>query len=284
MAINLAEKFSPKVMERFTLRSCTEGLATAKYEWSGVATVKVYTTDLLPLQTYNRALTSGSRFGALTEVGDTVQEMTVEDEKSMNGVIDKGNNTEQMQIKAASRIMKENTDNVIIPYVDKYRLQAMADGRGLNSGSSIATHTVQTWTKAGILEELMTAGAKMSNKLVPMDNRVCYISYTDAIKLKLADQVVGIDKLGAKTIVNGVIGAIDGMQIRIVPDTYMPTNSSSPVKFMIVRKGCVVFPEIIRTARILTDHPDVDGHAIQIRLTQDAFVLDTHKDGIILGV
>lgn len=273
MAINLAKKASDKVVERFKLASCTEGLFTSKYNWTGVATVQVYSVDTLPLQSYNAAATSGSRFGNLTELGDTVQEMTVSDDKSFNGAIDKKNNTSQLMIKSASSVLKRQTDEVIIPYTDKYRLTALANGAGLIELVTTAP------TKSTILEILMTAGAKMSNANVPKSNRVIYIGETEAIKLKLADQVVGIDKLGEKSIVNGVCGSIDGAQVRIVPDSYMPTG----VEFMIVRKGVACAPQKIETYRILEQHPDIDGAVVQGRFLHDCFVLDTQADGVLFG-
>lgn len=273
MAINLAKKASDKVVERFKLASCTEGLFTDKYNWTGVATVQVYSVDTLPLQTYDRTKINGSRFGALTELGDTMQEMTVTDDKSFNGAIDKGNNTSQLMIKAASSVLRRQTDEVLIPYVDKYRLTKLADG----AGQTYAAGALNTITSANIIEKLMTAGAQMSNQKVPKSNRVIYIGETLAIKVKLADQVIGVDKLAEKSVVNGVCGAIDGAQVRIVPDDYMPAN----VFFMIIRKGCAVAPKKIETYRILEQHPDIDGAVVQGRFLHDCFVLDTVKNGIL---
>ena len=272
MAINLASKASPKVVERFKLASCTEGIFSSQYDWTGVATVKVYTVDTLPLNTYNKTATTGSRFGNLTEVGDTVQEMTVTDDKAFNGAIDKGNNTAQLQIKAASKILRMQTDEVIIPYVDKYRLGKLAAGAGTVKNSVALT-------KTNAIDTILTAGAAMSNLLVPKMGRVLYIGETEAIKIKLADQVVGVDKLAEKTIVNGVIGTIDGMQVRIVPDSYMPENAV----FLIVTKNCACAPKKIETYRILDQHPDIDGHVVQGRLLHDCFVFETKKNGIYLA-
>lgn len=272
MAINLASKASPKVVERFKMASCTEGIFSSEYDWTGVATVKVYTVDTLPLNTYNKSATTGSRFGTLTEVGDTVQEMTVTDDKSFNGAIDKGNNTAQLQIKAASKILRRQTDEVIIPYVDKYRLGKLAAGAGTVKNSVALT-------KTNALDTILNAGAAMSNLLVPKMGRVLYIGETEAIKIKLADQVVGVDKIAEKIIVNGVIGTIDGMQVRIVPDSYMPENAV----FMIVTKNCACAPKKIETYRILDQHPDIDGHVVQGRLLHDCFVFETKKNGIYLA-
>ncbi|MBQ2230258.1 MAG: hypothetical protein II425_00405, partial [Oscillospiraceae bacterium] len=160
MAINLAKQASGKVAERFKLDSCTEGLFTSRYNWTGVASVQVYSIDNLPLQNYDATETSNSRFGNLTELGDTVQEMTVGDDKSFNGAIDKRNNTSQLMIKSASSVLKRETDKVIIPYVDKYRLTKLANGAGLVSSMTAAS------TKANIVENIFNAGALMSNKNV----------------------------------------------------------------------------------------------------------------------
>ena len=270
MAINLAKKASDKVVERFKLASVTEGLFTSRYTWTGVATVQVYTVDNLPLQDYNKSAASGtSRFGTLTEVGDTVQEMTVSDDKSFNGSIDKGNNTAQLMIKSASSILKRTTDEVLIPYVDTYRLSKLAAGAGTKAYSV-------SMSKTNAIETLLTAGAAMSNNKVPKQGRVIYIGETEAIKIKLADQVVGVDKLAERAIVNGVCGTIDGAQVRIVPDSYMPEN----VLFLIVKKGCACAPKKIETYRILQEHPDIDGAVVQGRFLHDCFVLDTLKTGI----
>ncbi len=275
MAINLAKRASDKVVERFKLGSCTEGLFSNRYRWTGVATVQVYSVDTVELNDYDKTKVDGtSRFGALTELGDTVQEMTVTDDKAFNASIDKGNNTAQLMIKSASSVLRRQTDEVIIPYVDKYRLKKLSEGAGAYEG-----YDSVSLTKANVVETIMNAGAAMSDKKVPKTGRVVYISETEAVKLKLADQVVGIDKLGGKTIVNGSIGTIDGMEVRTVPSDYMPED----VVFMIVRKGCACAPKKIETYRILEEHPDIDGAVVQGRLLHDCFVLETLKDGILVA-
>lgn len=269
MAINLAKKASDRVVERFRLASVTEGLFTAKYNWTGVSTVQVYSVDTLPLQDYDRSTTSASRFGTLTELGDTMQELTVADDKSFNGVIDKANNTSTMMTKSASGILRRQTDEVLIPYIDKYRLRKLADGAGRKAYSV-------SLSKTNAIENILTAGAAMSNDLVPMDGRVLYIGQTEAIKIKLAESVLGADHLTEQAIVNGVIGTLDNMQVRVVPDSYMPAN----VVYLIVRRGCAVAPKKIETFRILTEDKDIDGAVVQGRILHDCFVLDTLKKGI----
>lgn len=276
--INLATKASSKVVERFKIGSVTEGLFSHDYDWTGVATVQVRSIDNLPLNDYNSQLATGeSRFGALTEVGDTVQEMTVQDDKSFNGIIDKRNNSETLQTKAASRILKRQTDEVLIPYVDKYRLNAMAAEAGIAyfMSEADATHTL---SKSTVVEAIMRANAMMSNQKVPDTGRVLYMGNSLAVDLKLADQVVGIDKLGEKSIVNGAFGKIDKCQVRLVPDEYMPAG----VNFMIVKTGVALAPKKIETFRVLNNTHIVDGSLVQGRLLHDCFVLNTKKAGILV--
>lgn len=290
--IHLAEKASPKVVEAFNKESCTEGLFSNDYDWTGVRTVKVYSVDDLPLNDYNATLVDGnSRFGALTELGDTVQEMTITQDKSFNGIIDKSNNTSTLMIKEAGKVLNRQMKNVVIPYIDKFRLNAMAnwsDTVGSDTFTPLRkTISANDMTRGNILETIMKANAQMSNELVPDTNRVLYIGYTDAILVKLADQVVGIDKLGEKTIVNGVIGKVDKCQIRIVPDSYMPKlgtgNDAPTVRFMIVEKGVALAPKKIETYRVITNSYIVDGSIVQGRLMHDVFVLNKKVAGILVA-
>jgi hypothetical protein len=283
-SINLATKASPKVVERFKIGSCTEGLFSSDYNWTGVRTVQVYSVDTLPMVDYDITKVDGtSRFGALTEVGDTMQEMTIEKDRAFNGTIDKGNNTSQLQIKAASKVLKRQTDEVLIPEVDKYRLQKMATWSDTVGSTTYApltkTVTATQINKANIVQTIMEANAQMSNELVPDTGRVLYMGYTDAINLKIADQVVGIDKLGEKAIVNGVMGKIDKCQVRLVPDSYLPTG----VKFMIIKTGVAIAPKKIETFRILNDVHILDGAMVQGRLMHDCFVLNTKVKGILVA-
>ena len=284
---NFATKASPKVAEAFSKASCTEGLFTQDYDWTGVATVRIYSVDDLPMQDYDWDATSGSRFGSLTELGDTIQELTVNQDKSFNGAIDKRNNTSELMIKAASKVMSRQTRNVIIPMVDKYRLAALAAGNGVtNFGTAGYPGTIAynvSLTKSNVVENLMGASAAMSNKLVPAEGRVLFIGETEAIKVKLADQVLGteatVQDVAKGIVVNGELGKIAGLHVRIVPDVYMPEG----VVYMIVTKGCAVSPKKIETMRILENHPDIDGHVVQGRMLYDCFVLAKKGDGIYVA-
>ena len=269
-SINLTKKASPKVLERFKFGSCTEGLFSHNYSWTGVATVQIYSVDTLPLNNYDpEKVDGGSRFGNLINVGDTIQELTVKDNKSFIGVIEETYNTQQMQIKRAGEILRRQTDEVMIPYVDKYRLNKLASYATAARGN-LANAAL---TSSNIVQQIMTANAAMSEMLVPDSGRVLYMSYGTAIKLKLASQIVGagpVDKgsLGEKAIVNGVIGKIDKCQIKLVPAGYLPQN----VAFMIVKRGEAFAPQQIKSYKVHDGAHVLDGKIVTGHLLHDCFV------------
>lgn len=287
MAFNFATKASPKVAEAFYKESLTEGIFSKDYDWTGVATVRIYSVDDLPMQDYDWDLVDGtSRFGSLTELGDTIQELTVNQDKSFNGAIDKRNNTSELMIKAAGKVLARQTRNVIIPMVDKYRLAALAAGNGVTGFGGAGGGTIQynvSLTKANAIETIMNSNATMNNLLVPSKNRVLFIKETEFIKCKLASEVVGtgatVQDVAKNIIVNGEFGTLDGLHVVPVPDSYMPDG----VVYMIVAKGCAVSPKKIETMRVIQDHPDIDGHVVQGRLLYDCFVLGKKADGILVA-
>ena len=287
MAINFASKASPKVMEAFTKESITEGIFSKDYDWTGVATVRIYSVDTLPMQDYDWDLVDGtSRFGSLTELGDTYQELTVNQDKSFNGAIDKRNNSSVLMIKAAGKVLNRQTKEVIIPMVDQYRLAAIAAGNGVTGFGSAGKGFIEynvSLSKSNVVETIMNSNVKLNNALVPKKGRVLFIKETEFIKCKLADQIVGtgatLQDVAKGIIVNGEFGTLDGLHIVPVPDSYMPDG----VVYMIVTKGCCISPKKIETMRIIQDHPDIDGHVVQGRLLYDCFVFEKKANGILVA-
>ncbi len=270
--INLASKASPHVVSRFKINSVTEGLFSNKYDFIGVRSLRVYTNNLTTLNDYNRSA-SGDRYGAANELGDTVQEMTMAQDKSFTYTIDKGNASDQLNIKTANGTLQDNIDCLVIPSVDKYRIATLTTKAGLE-------YVCGTMTRANILEQLMTAGGDMSNELVPLGGRVILIKQSEYIKCKLADQIMGNDTLGAKVITNGTVGRLDNSEVRVVPDSYFPDNTC----FLIVGSGAAIAPVKIKDYKIHVDPVGVSGNKVEFRMYHDCFVLDTKAKGVLRGV
>lgn len=273
MAVNYALVCSPHALSRFKLGSRTEGIFSNKYTFEGAKTVRFYTNDLTTLNDYSRTASS-DRYGTPGELGDTIQELAMSQDKSLTYIIDKGNAADEMNIKTANATLQENIDSVVIPAVDKYRISALKTGAGLE-------YVAGTPTKSDIVEKIVTAGGNMSNELVPLGNRTLLIRQTEYIKCKLADQIMGNDTLGARVLTNGTVGNLDGMEVRVIPDSYMPDSNTL---FLIVWKGAAIAPVKIKDYKIHVDPPGVSGNKVEFRMYHDCFVFTTLAKGVLRGV
>lgn len=275
MAINLAEKYSKKVQERYAAKSRTDSYAGHDYDFTGVKTIKIYSVDTVPMTDYTRSGTS--RFGNLTELGDAVQEMTLAKDRAFTFSIDNGNKGEQFNVKQANSALKREIDEVMTPEIDKYRLNAWATGKGLSAGFEVLEGSASL-TKSNILEEIFNAGAQMSDENVPEEGRTLFIKMTDFVKFKLADQVMGADSMAGGVIKNGYKGHIDGMAVVTVPSSHMPSG----VNFIIKHRGATVDPVTLKNMRVHKNPMGVDGDVVEGRIIYDSFVLDTKAKGIFV--
>ena len=268
MAINLTTKFSSKVDERFKLQSLTDEHAGHNYEFNGAAGIKVYSIDTVPVVDYTRS--GQSRFGTAVELGDTVQEMLMSQDKAFTFTVDAGNAADQMNTKHVSKRLKVNWDEVATPMIDKYRLARWINGAGLGKVNSSAL------TSSNLMKAIFEAGAAMNNALVPMGGRTLFISQSLYAAAKLSTQIVGIDSLGEKALAKGIVGELDGMKVVPVPDSYFPAG----VEFLIKYKHATVDPMKLQTLRVHKNPPGIDGDLGECRFYYDAFVLGNKVKGL----
>lgn len=271
MAINYASQFAPKVMETFAHESLTESASGQEFQFSGVKTVKVLTVDTVPLNDYSR--TGSNRYGEPVELGDVTQELTLGDDKSFAMTIDKGNNADQMNLKGAAEAMKRQTAQVVVPYIDQYRLKKWAKEAGLVKGYT------QAQMESGLLEAIFDAGAAMDNAGVPLTGRTLFIPNSYYKLLALSDRLVGVDKLGEKALAKGIVGEVDGMTVKRVPDNYLPQG----VFFLAKWKNATADPVKLQEGKIHKDPPGLSGNLLEGRVYQDAFVIHTKAEGIYVA-
>lgn len=271
MAINYATKYSPKVVERFKQASLTAAGAGNDYSFVGAKTVVVSSVDVVALADYNRNAAS-NRFGAVSNLGDTKQEMTMTQDKSFAFAIDAGDNSDQAIDKAAGKALRREIDEVVLPTIDKYRLSKWAEGAG-----TIKEDTTNTsLTKNNILGAIIELGGEMSNALVPKANRTLYIPTKNYKLLVQADAVVQLEKTGTKAVEAGVVGTIDGNKVIPVPDSWFPES----YEFLIKYKGCTADPVKLQNYHIRKDAQGFDGPVVEGRIYFDSFVLDAKKAGV----
>lgn len=164
MAVNYTTKYSEKIAERFKIGSVTDSACGHDYSFVGAKTIKVYSVDTVTLNDFQRDAAS-NRFGAVANLGDTVQEMTMSQDKAFTFAIDAGDMSDQAIQKSAGKALRREIDEVVNPTMDKYRLNAWATHAGL-------THEVTANpNKSTIVEAILEANAKMTDALVPVEGR-----------------------------------------------------------------------------------------------------------------
>lgn len=271
MAINLAEKYSDKVAERFAKSSVTAGAFNDEIKFDGVKTVSVYSVDTAPLTDYTTD--SVYRYGEPAELGDTVQSFTLGQDKCFTYSIDKGIDNDQMNVKGAAKTLKREIDEVISPYLDKYRLAAWAH----NAGQYGEMATVNKSTVVGYITD---ATAALDNKLVPEDGRTLFITADNYRALKQNPDFIACDRLGEKALGKGVVGEIDGMKVVKCPEGWLPEGA----EMLITHKSSVIAPTKLRDYKIHSDPPGINGNLVEGRIIHDAFVLGSRADGVYVGL
>lgn len=271
--INLATKYSSKVQERFYQESLTQDSFSKDLdtEFTGVKTVKVSEVGTSPMHDYTRS--GSNRYGSPEELQDSVQEFVMTKDRSFTFTIDKGNNMEQNMIKKAGAAMSRQLREVVTPEIDKYRFQVWSQNAG--QGAALAAPTKDT-----VFGMLVDATAALDNKLVPQKGRILYCSVTFYKVLIQCSEYLAIEKLGAKAVSKGKVGEILGMDVKMIPDSYLPAN----VYFMIIMKDAAISPVKLHEYNLHKDPPGISGHLAEGRFIYDAFVKGTKMDGIYVGV
>lgn len=271
MAINLADKYSKKLDERFTAQSFTEAWTSKDYDFDGTKSIKVYSVNKVGINDYNRNADGGvDRFGTAKELGDTVQILTMKKDRSGTFLIDAGNKADQLNIKDVNRKLKAVWDEEIIPEIDAYRFEQWANGAGLGVVNSTEL------TESTVIKAIVAANTAMNNARVPKKNRACFISETAYGVVQLSDQIIAVEKLAEKAVANGVVGKISGFLLIPVPDDLLPEG----VTFICKWKKSSVDPRKLKVLRAHKNPPGVDGDKGEFRFYHDAFVLGNKANGI----
>lgn len=268
MAINLASKYSDKMATMFTKSSYVSGKTNQEYNFTGVKTLKVYTPTTVPLSDYTRG--GVSRYGVPQEMQDTVQEMTMTQDRAFSLVIDKGNNTEQMLMKNSGKMMKLQIDEQVVPEADRYAI-----GRYVALAGTVAGVSSKP-TKTTIVEHIADGTQAMDDHAVPDDGRYIFLTAEMYKLLRLAPEFLGLEQLGSKALGKGVVGEMDGAKVVKVPTKYLPPDCY----FVMWHPKAVIQPYKINDAKVHKDPPGISGALLEGRNLYDAFVLGAMAYGV----
>lgn len=271
MAQNYASKYQQKVSERFKKGSITNGAAGHGYSFAGAKTIVVQSVDVVDLTDFNRTA-GANRFGAVANLGDTKQEMTMTQDKAFAFAIDAGDQSDEAVDKSAGKALRREIDEVVIPTLDKYRLGKWADGAGIKKYSGSSTKL----SKNSIYGAIVELNGEMSNALVPEANRTLYIPTRNYVLLLQADVITPLEGMGTEAVQKGEVGSLAGNKVVPVPDGWFPAG----YEFMVKYKGCTVDPVKLQNYHIRKDAQGFDGPVVEGRVYFDSFVLNAKAAGV----
>ena len=262
MAVNLTVRFSGKVDEVINNGALSTPSINKDYSFVGAKTVKVYAFGTVPLNNYSR--TGSNRYGTPQELQDTVQELTMEQDKAFTFTIDKGNATDtEPGVREAGKQLRRETDLEIIPMLDLYRFSKIAAGAGHKFYAATAL------TKSTAYEAFLDANQAIDDADVPATGRICNASPLFLKLIKQDDNFIKAGDLSQKTLFTGQVGEIDGVAIIKVPATRLPAG----LLFEITHPMACTAPVKINEYKLHQDPPGLSGMLAEGRVYHDAFIL-----------
>lgn len=265
---NLATKYQSKIAERFQKASITDSACGNEYKFEGEKTIKISSVNVVEETDYSRTA-DGNRFGNVYNLGDTMQEMTMTQEKSFTFAIEALDNSDQAIDKSAAGALKRQLNEVTIPTMDKYRIKRWCQQANIQS-------TVASLSKDTIGDAIVELNAAMTDALVPLEGRTLYINTANYIYLKRDPAWISVEDLAKDTLQKGQVGQFDGLAVKPVPNSYLPDG----VHFMIKLKGSSVDPVKMELYRVLKEVQGYAGPIVEGLTYYDAFVLGTKGDGV----
>lgn len=266
MAINYAQKYASKIDERFASEALTDKAINKDYDFVGVKTVNVYSIPTAPMNDYTR--TGSDRYGTPQELQNTIQEMTVSQDRSFTFSIDRGNFNDTQMTSAAGSALQRQIREVIIPEIDSYRLKKM-----FNSTEAVK----ETITAQNAYDAFLNGTAALMDSRVPVSECVAFISSKFYKHIKSDSAFIRNGDLSQKMLIKGQVGMVDGIALVVVPADLLPDEK---MNFMIAYKNATVAPVKLSEYKIHDNPPGINGWLVEGRVYYDAFVLNNKLKGI----
>ena len=261
--INLTTRFSGKVDEVITNGALSTPSINKDYSFVGAQTVKVYSFDTAEMNDYVRS--GSNRYGTPEELGDSVQEMTMSQDKAFTFTVDKGNASDtEPGVREAGKQLRRQTDRKIIPMLDQYRFTKIANAAAHKFYATTAL-TAETAYSA-----FLEANEAIDEEDVPADGRICNASPAFLNLIKKDSNFIKSGDLSQRTLFTGQIGEIDNVAIIKVPSKRLPAG----LLFEITHPAACTAPVKINEYKLHTDPPGISGMLAEGRVYHDAFVLN----------
>ena len=233
--------------------------------------MKVHKVNTVPMTDYDRKGTgeNPSRYGALGDVGNTLEEFTLTKDRSFTFVIDKMDRDETGGVLSGASALARQQREVIIPEIDSYVYGKMATGAGTKK-------TSVTLDETNIYEEILLGNEVLDNAEVPEVGRILLVTPDVYGFIKRSKDVIMETDITAEMRLQGVIAMLDGLTVIKVPKKRLPANFG----FMIAHPVATVAPTKLEEYKTHQDPPGISGELVEGRIVYDAFVLDNKKMAI----
>ena len=271
MSIDLAEKFLPYVDEKFTAESKKSLLTNTDFDWTGAHTIKIYKVGTSKMNDYDRPGTGSnwSRFGPVSGLDATTEEMTLKKDRSFTFAIDKLDTDETAQQLQAASALERQLREVVIPEVDTYTYGVMCANAGIIPAAL-------SLTAANICGEIFKANTALDNAEVPETGRIIVVTPDTYLLMKQSKDIFLETDIAEDMRLKGVIAQLDGAKVIKVPANRLPAGFG----FMIAHPVATVAPTKLEDYRIHQDPPGISGALVEGRVCYDAFVLDNKVKAI----
>lgn len=265
--ITLSEIYDKRIAERLQHTTHTDAAVNYNYKFDGADAIHITSVDTMPMNDYQKS--GSNRYGTPLDIGDTEQVEFVKKDRSFTGIIDKGDIQDQQIQKSAADCMKRQTDAVIKPEIEKYRLQVMAAKPGFATvDTNLATIAAG---KDYVYDDLLALDIAATNGLAPDAGRVCFVTPEIIAMLLKSNYFVRYGNDSQDMLIKGQVGEVDGTQIiRMAPDL-MPANCV----MLLAHKDATTAVEKLQDLVIHENPVGYNGNVLEGRIRYDAFVLDT---------
>lgn len=272
MAINLAEKYSSLVDEKFTSVSKASLVTNRDYNFVGAHTIQIYSVGTAPMNDYGRNTAGTSRYGTVNDLSTTLQEVTMEKDRSFTFAVDKMDEDETLGALNAGSALARQLREVITPEVDTYTYAKI-------SASAGKTVNEQTITSTNAYQSLIAGSEFLDENEVPAEGRVAVVTPKFMTSLKSDPQAILETEVGQDMRIKGVIANMDGLTIQKVPSKYLPTGTN----FIIVHPVATTLAIKLAEYKIHNNPQGVSGALVEGRIYYTAFVRNNKKNAIYVS-
>lgn len=267
--INLAQKYSKAVDERFHRESQAMMALNNNYEFTGVDTVKVYSIPVVKMTDYSRS--GDNRYGTPDDLTRNVQTLQVTKDRAFTFIIDKGDKIQSQMVSDAGKALSRQLREVVVPEFDTYvfnTLASIAVKRGATASDEV--------TKENAYEMFLKGQEVLGNKNVSDKGRVCFCTYRFANLLKQDPAFMKYGDKSQDMVIRGVMGEVDGTKIVKVPSSRLPAGAA----FLLTHPIAATAPKQLEDYRIHDNPPGISGWLVEGRVIYDCFVLNEKADAV----